>query len=161
MDFRAILEALAGARVEFVVVGGVCAVLHGVPTTTFDLDIVHERSAENVRRLHGVLQDLDACYREHLPRRLRPLERDLALGGHHLLMTRAGPLDLLGTVVGGRSYAELVEHSREKDLGQGLGVRVLDLELLVRLKEESSREKDRAQLPLLRRTLAERRPPGS
>lgn len=32
-DFEAILKALAGAGVEFIVVGGVCAVLHGAPSS--------------------------------------------------------------------------------------------------------------------------------
>lgn len=47
-DFRRILETLAKHGVEFIVVGGVCAVLHGAPVYTFDLDLVHSRTAENV-----------------------------------------------------------------------------------------------------------------
>ena len=155
MDFRAILAALVRAEVEFVVVGGVGAVLHGVPATTFDLDIVHGRDPENRRRLFAVLQSLDACFREHLPKRLAPTLDDLASAGHLLLMTSAGPLDLLGTVTGGRDYAALVPHCGWMDAGEGVGVRVLDLETLILLKEETGREKDRAQLPLLRRTLEE------
>ena len=37
-SFARILEVLTRHRVEFVVVGGVAAVLHGAPVTTFDLD---------------------------------------------------------------------------------------------------------------------------
>ena len=159
MDFRAILSALARAEVDFVVVGGVCAVLHGVPTSTFDLDLVHSRDAENRRRLLEVLRALNACFREHLPKRLEPSEDDLASEGHMLLMTDAGPLDLLGTVAGDREYSDLVPHSDWLELGDGLRVRVLDLETLIVLKEETGREKDRAQIPLLRRTLEERQNP--
>jgi hypothetical protein len=157
MDFRATLISLARAEVDFIVVGGVCTVLHGVPTTTFDLDIVHSRSDENRGRLIDVLEELDACFREHLPKRLRPTEEDLASRGHLLLMTSGGPLDVLGSGVGDQEYLDLLSHSSWLDLGDGLRVRVLDLETLVQIKEGTGREKDRAQLPLLRRTLAERR----
>ena len=156
MDFRNLLRALAGAEVELVVVGGLSAVLQGVPTSTFELGIVHGRSAENRRRLGGVLRGLEACYREHLPKVLTPTEEDLDSDGHLLLMTREGPLDVLGTVGEGRRYEDLVGESVAMDVGGGVRVRVLGLEALVRLKERSGREKDRAQLPLLRRTLEER-----
>lgn len=157
MDFRAPLAALAGAGVGFVVIGGVAAVLQGAPTTTFDLHVVHSRDRERCARLHAVLQQLDACYREHLPRRLRPREEDLNGTGHHLLMTSAGPLDLLGHVVGGRGYEDLAPRAGWLDLGSGLRVRVLDLEAVIELEEELGREKDRAQLLLLRKALEERR----
>jgi hypothetical protein len=78
MDFRRILSALVEARVDFIVVGGVGAVLQGVPTTTFDLDIVPSRSPENRERLFGVLESLEACHREHLPKGLLPTVQDLA-----------------------------------------------------------------------------------
>ena len=71
-------------------------------------------------------------------------------------MTRPGPLDLLGAVVGGRSYAELIGHAFPIQLAPGKSVRVLDLPTLIRLKEELGREKDLAMLPVLRRTLQER-----
>ncbi len=35
-----LLNHLHRHRVDFIVVGGVCAVLHGAPVTTFDLDVV-------------------------------------------------------------------------------------------------------------------------
>lgn len=55
-----ILRRLAGGRVEMVVVGMAAGVLRGAPVTTLDLDIVHQRNPENVRRLLGVLTDLEA-----------------------------------------------------------------------------------------------------
>jgi hypothetical protein len=46
-DFLAILQTLAHHKVEFIVVGGVCAVLQGAPISTFDLDLVHSRASDN------------------------------------------------------------------------------------------------------------------
>ena len=46
-----ILERLNDAKVEYIVVGGMAAVLLGAPIVTADVDIVHRRSPENVQRL--------------------------------------------------------------------------------------------------------------
>src|SRR5882672_5233809 len=62
--FKEALEVFTHHRVDFVVVGGVAAVLGGAPISTFDLDIVHDRSPANVVRLLGALAELDARYRD-------------------------------------------------------------------------------------------------
>jgi hypothetical protein len=157
VDFRAILEALTARRVEFILVGGVGAALHGSPRQTFDVDVVQARDPANAERLMLALVDLDACHREHLPRRLAPRLQDLVLPGHHLLMTRFGPLDVLGTIGKGRGFEELRANATRVDLGRQLAVSVLDLETMIRIKEELGREKDLAGLPELRRLLEERR----
>ena len=150
IDFEALLRALAGAQAEFIVVGGVCAVLHGAPVATFDLDLVYSRAGDNLSRLERVLREFNAVYRE------KPDAAGLDSAGHHLLQTDAGPLDLLGSVVGGERYEELLAHTEGVDLGTGLHVRLLDLPTLIRLKEQLGRDRDRAVLPILKRTLAER-----
>ncbi|HEX3685283.1 MAG TPA: hypothetical protein VHU83_22305 [Bryobacteraceae bacterium] len=71
------------------------------------------------------------------------------------LLTRYGPLDLLGTIGQNLGYEELVAHSAEFDLGGGLRVRVLDLETLIEFEQQLGGEKDVAILPILRRTLSE------
>ncbi len=38
-DLNALLKGLSKARIEFILVGGVAAVVQGVPVTTFDLDM--------------------------------------------------------------------------------------------------------------------------
>ena len=139
-------------------VGGAAAVLLGAPIHTLDLDLVHDRSPANLDRLHAALVDLDACYREHLPATVvRPRMQDLALVGHHLLMTTYGPLDLLGSVGKGRTHDLLIAHVESIELS-GIGrVLVLDLPTMIEIKEELGRDKDRIVLPVLRRTLEERR----
>jgi len=83
---------------------------------------------------------------------------DLASSSHLNLITRYGPLDLLGTIGRDLGYQELIPHSVEFDIGEGLRIRVLDLETLIAIKEELAGDKDRAVLPIRRRTLEERRP---
>ncbi len=40
-------------QVKYVIIGGIAAVLHGVPRATFDLDILIESSIQNAERLRG------------------------------------------------------------------------------------------------------------
>lgn len=130
--------------------------LDGAPIHTYDLDIVHSRGAANIARLLPVLEELDAVYRIQPERRLRPTASHLASRGHHLI-TRHGPLDLLGMIGRDLGYQDLVPHSVEMDIGEGIRVRVLDLETLIAIKEELAGEKDLAVLPILRRTLQEKK----
>jgi len=159
-DFEALLTELARAEVDFIVIGGVGAVLHGVPIATFDLDLVPSRSAENRKRLARTLDGLEACYREHLPRRFVPTVEDLASPLHHLLATRLGNLDVLGTAHAGLDYEDLLPRTTLVPLETGVRVRVLDLRGLIEMKERSARDKDKLHLILLRQAFEERRRRG-
>jgi hypothetical protein len=151
--YRQTLELLGGHGVELVVVGGIAAVLQGVPLVTFDLDVVHRRTAENVDRLLAALEELGARYRRD-PRGLAP-SRDTLMGpGHHLLSTRLGPLDVLGAVANGLVFEDLVADTVTLELAD-LRVPVLDLARLIAVKEATGRPKDLAVLPILKATLEE------
>ncbi len=63
-DFRRLLMAFHAHDVEFIVVGGVAAVIQGAPVTTFDLDIVPLLSHQNIVALADALTQLGATYRE-------------------------------------------------------------------------------------------------
>ena len=155
--FLEILRLLRDSGVDFVIVGGVAGVLNGAPIHTLDLDIVHSRDTANVARLLTVLESIDAIFRIQPERRIKPNASYVSGPGHLNLITRFGPLDVLGSIGRGLTYADLLPHSVEKDVGDGIRVRVLDLETLISLKEDLGTEKDRAMLPLLRQTLEEQR----
>jgi predicted nucleotidyltransferase len=151
--FLAALRVLRDEGVDFIVVGGVAAVLNGAPINTFDLDIVPLRDEVNGAKLLTALSQIGAIYRLQPARQLRPTLTHLASSGHQQLITNHGPLDVLGTIGRNMSYGDLLPHTVEMDLGQGLSVRVLDLQTIIALKEELAQEKDLAVLPVLRRTL--------
>lgn len=153
-DFRRALTVLAEHEVELIVVGGISAILQGAPVVTADLDVVHRRTPENVRRLLAALRSIDATNR-HDPRGLAPEESHLLGPGHNLLQTTCGPLDALGAIEAGLSYDDLLPDSEELRVGPNLSVRVLTLRRLVELKAASGRPKDLAALPTLRATLVE------
>src|SRR5713226_2303290 len=97
MDFERLLSALVVGRVEFVIVGGVAATLHGSARLTSDLDIVYERSSRNIARLVAALGPLAPYLRgapPGLPFRLD--EATIVAGLNFTLTTICGPLDLLG-----------------------------------------------------------------
>jgi hypothetical protein len=158
--FRDALLALTRHDVEFIVVGGVAAVLQGAPVATFDLDVVHLRTPENVERLLRALDGMHARYRDLAGRTLVPTATALLGDGHHLLLTDHGPLDILGVIGSGIAYDALVGQACRMEL-EGAPVRVLDLAMVIQIKEQLGRDKDRASLAVLRQTLALRRTPGS
>jgi len=155
-NLRAILRAFSEGAVQFIVVGGVASVLNGADVNTFDLDIVPAGDEENVARLLRVLDAMDAIYRIQPTRRIKPEISHLRSAGHQNLITKYGPLDILGTIGRGRTYEDLLPHTVEMNIGDGIRVCVLDLETIIAIKEELGSEKDLTVLPLLRRTLQQR-----
>ncbi len=73
------------------------------------------------------------------------------------LLTNLGQLDLLCTIGQDLTYEDLLPHSEEMDIADGLRIRVLNLETLIKSNRNLHGEKDRAVLPILRRTLEEKR----
>jgi hypothetical protein len=152
------LRTLAEHGVDFIVVGGVCAALHGSPLSTVDLDIVHARSEDNLDRLESALRDMGAVYRVQPERQLVPPRSALSGTGHQLLICSNGSLDLLGSIDPGWDFDALLEHALELDLGEGLRVRVLDLPTLIQSKQVLGRPKDQLAILHLNEILAESRP---
>lgn len=155
-DFLKVLRSLHHAGVEFIVVGGLAAVLNGAPVDTFDVDIVPARQEENLTRLLSVLERMDAIFRIQPSRRFKPDMSHLRSSGHKNLTPRYGVLDVLGTIGRGLGYQELLPHTVAMEIAGGLNVRVLDLPAIIQLKEELRGEKDLAVLPVLRRTWEEK-----
>lgn len=154
-DFEKILRVLALHETAFIIVGGLCAVLHGAPVQTYDLDIVPSRDPANLEKLQLALDELGAYYRKHPHRRLIPEAARMTTNGHHLLNTSAGPLDVLGAITGGRDYMSLLPHTVKLELDETTWVRIRDLATLILTKQETGRDKDKIMLPVLIRILEE------
>ena len=152
-QYRKILLRLADEGVEVIVVGMAAAILQGVPTTTWDLDVVHRRTPENVERLLHVLRDIKAIARRD-PRHLEPNETHLIGPGHVLLETRFGDFDCLGAIDGGRAYEDLLAGSVVIDF-EGRPIRVLTLREILAVKKRAARPKDLAAIPYIESTIDE------
>jgi len=149
-DLSAIIEGLVKAEVEFILVGGLAAVVQGAPVTTMDVDIVHNRSSENVSKLFRFLKSIDAIYRRPDDKIIVPKEENLS--GHALFSTRLGPLDILAFIEENKNYEDLVKFTINIDF-RGHIIRVLDIRTIIELKKNSKDPKDKQRLPVLEETL--------
>lgn len=152
-DFFKILETLSQHEVSYIVVGGVCAVLLGAPVTTFDLDIVPSLDKKNRVRLLAAIEELEGFYREQLPKKLSPTLELLDSSGHHLLLTKYGPLDVLGSIGSDSSFSTLQNHVERIQLDNGIELKILDLRTLIEEKEKTKRDKDVGMLNILQAML--------
>lgn len=154
-NFTQILEILARHEVEYVVVGGLAAVLHGAPILTMDIDALIRVSEDNAARLLPVFAELHARFRGHTAF-IRPELADIMAGRHLLLTTRLGPFDVLGSI--GRPvhrYEDVREEIAHLDV-DGLRVPVLGLEELIRQKRAMGRDKDLIALRMLEEVARQR-----
>lgn len=160
-NLRGLLGALAAQRVDFLIVGGVAASLHGSARSTQDLDIVYARTKQNLRRLVAALRG-NHPYLRGAPPGL-PFswdEETLRRGLNFTLATDLGDLDLLGEITGGGAYGDLRPHSVEFE-AFGLRLRCLDLDTLIRVKRAAGRPRDLeaiAELTVIREERDKRRP---
>jgi predicted nucleotidyltransferase len=150
-DPVATLQALHDAGVEFVLIGGVAARIHGSPSLTRDIDICYARDADNLKRLAKVLRKHHAYLRgkgidDDLPFVLDA--RTLQAGGNFTFSTDLGSLDILAAPAGVDGFDDLAENAELIDL-DGFSVRVATLDDLIRMKRAAGRAKDRAEVEIL------------
>jgi hypothetical protein len=148
-----LLEQLCATGVEFILVGGLAAVSQGAPFATFDIDVVPSNETSNLSKLVDFLGSVHARFRGRpAGQTLRPALGDLSAGGHCLLMTDLGPLDVLGSIEQGLGYEALLRDAAEIRF-RGYLLRVLKLEAIARMKRASTRSKDKRNLALIEETL--------
>jgi predicted nucleotidyltransferase len=156
-NFREILPLLIQHNVRFIVIGGGAGIAHGLARTTYDVDVVYARDAENLRNLTAALHAHQPYLRGAPPGLpFRWDERTIQAGLNFTLTTSLGDLDLLGEVAGGGSYEELLPASEEKDMF-GVRCRFVTLEKLIQLKRAAGRPKDLEIIAELQALLEERR----
>jgi hypothetical protein len=149
-DPVAALATLERHGVEFVVIGGVAARLWGSPTMTNDVDICYSREPVNLERLATALRELQARLRgvdEDVPFQLDA--RTLANGQNFTFTTNLGPLDVFALPAGIGGFRDLAVNAASFDLGEGLVVKVCDLDDLIRMKRAAGRPKDRIEVEVL------------
>ena len=141
-DLARLLRTLVDADVEFILVGGLAANAHGSARVTSDVDVVYGRSDANLARVVKALAPLAPYLRGAQPG--LPFEwsvETLRAGLNFTLTTKAGPIDLLGEIVGGGSYEILAAHSTAVR-AFGRDVMLLDLPWLIKVKRAAGRPRD-------------------
>jgi hypothetical protein len=136
-----IVKELNRAGVEYVVIGGVAATLHGCPEQTYDLDILYAGTKENRARLLSALEAIQAEWDRPLSDAVLQLQPVFALN------TRHGDLDIFTQVPGLDSFDAVSAAARTLTL-EGIPVRVLDLPSLIATKEAAADPNPRKQSAL-------------
>lgn len=141
-EFGSVLARLVAGEVQFIVIGGIAAMAHGSSRATLDVDVVYSRDPTNIERLARALDGLDP-YLRGAPAGL-PFSFDVATirrGLNFTLTTRLGDLDLLGEVVGGGAYEDLLQHTIEVEIF-GQRCLIVTLRKLIALKRAAGRPRD-------------------
>jgi hypothetical protein len=137
-----ILRRLVERGVDFVVIGGIAAVLHGSARNTFDLDICYATDDANLSALGDVLTTLGARLKgidEDVP--FMPDARTLRQVELLTLVTSLGELDVLSRPAGAPAYQELRRNADRYDIG-GFNVSVASIDDLIAMKQAAGRNKD-------------------
>ena len=158
MQFRTLLAALAANHVEFVIIGGLAATLHGSARVTYDLDIVYNRTPENLARIVAALSPYQPYLRgapEGLPFRFDV--ETLRRGLNFTFTTSAGPIDLLGELPGIGPYEAVRARATTATMFHRAFL-FIDLEGLIASKKAAGRPKDLETIAELETIREERRP---
>jgi len=137
-----LLQRLLQHQVEFVIIGGVCGIMHGVSLVTTDLDVCCRFTSANLYRIQVAVKDLHPYHR--LAANKPPLELTDELCGrlkNLYLQTDLGKLDCLGDVAGVGSYDAVLEKSVVFRLSYG-DLKILNLDAAIASKEAVGRPRD-------------------
>ncbi len=136
-DFLEFIQALNEQEVEYVLVGGYAVILHGYPRTTGDLDIWVRQSEDNYRRLERAFAAFG------MPVFDMTLDNFMDRSQFDVFTFGTPPVSIdLMTRVKGLIFEEVYEQAEAVDLGDGLSVRLISLDDLLRAKRASGRSKD-------------------
>lgn len=158
-DFRPerILEVLEKHRVDYVMIGGLAAAVHGSELATVDLDITPAIGHDNMTRLSAALTELHAHIRTAGADGGLPFSHSaasLAASGIWNLLTDGGDLDISFVPSGTQGYTDLRRDAVAVEIF-GTTTTVASLADVIRSKEAAGRPKDIAAIPMLRRLLAQ------
>lgn len=154
-----LLRILTGQGIDYVVIGGVAAILHGSVRMTEDVDICASLDHENAVAIIRAFAHLNPIWR------MRPdlpviTEDSTNLRGlkNMYLVTDLGRIDILGELPGICSYEEAHRTGVELE-ARGIRLRVLDIDKLIAAKRFANRPKDRPavdELELIREMMRKR-----
>ncbi len=135
-DFHDFLEAFHKREVRYVLVGGFSVILHGYNRTTGDMDVLVERSAENYNRIVNAFRDFG------MP--------TFDMTAHNFLNNSAFDVFTFGrqpvaidilTAIKGLSFEEVFAEASD-EIVDGLRIRLIHYNHLIRAKEAAGRARD-------------------
>jgi hypothetical protein len=142
-DLNQLLKILLSHKLDFLIIGGFAAVVHGSSHVTKDLDITMLISQENIDKLRLALKDLEPRHRMNPSHKPSFLEEPKTLSGLNniYLETTAGILDIVSLDNSLGSFEDLKGRALTVSLF-GYDCQILSLDDLISIKEKMKRPKD-------------------
>jgi hypothetical protein len=142
-NFFNLLERLGTAGVDFVVVGGFAGVAHGCTYVTQDIDICCDFSPANLLRLSQALAELHPVHRMTPNRKkLELTEKNFKQFKNLYLDTDIGQLDCVSIIEGLGDYKKVKQASEVIEV-EGVQLRVLSIDALIKAKKAMNRPRDK------------------
>ena len=148
-SFMTVLKALHEYDVEYILIGGMAVILHNVPRVTEDLDIFVRRDANNIKKLKQALRSVfnDESIEDMQQQDLEdyPVVRYGTPEDYYIdIMDRIGEMFEYNDL-----EFEILEH-------QGIPIRIATIATLIKLKQGTIRDIDKADVILLTEKLKEK-----
>ncbi|UCH97302.1 MAG: nucleotidyl transferase AbiEii/AbiGii toxin family protein [Candidatus Aminicenantes bacterium] len=135
-QFKRVLDALAKHKVDYILVGGVAVILHGIERLTRDIDIFVKMEHRNIERLRNALHSIfdDESINEIT---LEELQKYAVI---RFGVNDNFCVDIMARIGEVAVYEDL---EFETILHDGINVRIATPETLYNLKKDTIRHKDR------------------
>jgi predicted nucleotidyltransferase len=142
-NLKALLKNLLEHEIDFVLIGGFAAVVHGSTLVTQDLDICTAITEEQIAKLREALKNLHPQHRMNPKAKHSFLDypKDLKGVNNIYLETDLGILDILSETQPAGSFTEIKSRAAEISL-YGHICRVISVDDLIKVKESMKRPKD-------------------
>jgi len=148
-NFQAIIKALNTFGVEYILIGGYAVILHGLPRTTMDMDLMLKMNEQNIRKFREALKSIynDRDIEEINLNELKKYAVIRYGTPDHFyidIMTRIGDI------------ADFENIAFEEKEIEGLVIKLATPEALYKLKSQSLRPQDQSDALFLRELLNQR-----
>ncbi len=142
MKLTSITRRLAEFEVQFVIAGGLGAIIHGSSLMTRDVDVACSMEPDNLLRLFNATQDLHPVHRMTPHKEIFTRHQAEQGGFRNLYLATAwGQLDCLGEIKGLGDFSICLEQSEVLEM-DGIQIRVLTLDALIEAKRAMGRPRD-------------------
>lgn len=160
-NLNLLLKILNENNLDFVIVGGFAAIVHGASQVTKDLDICVALSESDVKQLRVALEKLHPKHRM-TPQKLSFLEHPQQISSlkNLYLQTDLGIIDILGQITGVGDFAKVAQNAITIEL-MGFPCKVISLDDLIQAKKAMGSPKDLqtvAELEIIRNHLKKNSP---
>ena len=147
---NSVVAALAGVRLEAILIGNAAAALQGAPVTTVDFDFMFRSTPVNLAKMKKFARRLEAVI-------LRPYYPAAAL--YRVMNDDRGlQADFMPAIHGVKSFNSLRSRAGKIEIG-GHDLWIANLADIIASKRAAGRPRDKAVLEILEKTLREKNHP--